>query len=52
MDELAKMLREMDEALIHAEEMKHKITGILIDERHLDLLTVNWRRLRQWIRRK
>lgn len=52
MNKLREMLEEMDQAQMRADELKRDITGILIEERHLDLLTVNWRRLRQWLRRR
>jgi DNA polymerase III sliding clamp (beta) subunit (PCNA family) len=51
MKHLKKMLDEMDDAQRHADEMKEKITGVLIDERHVEMFFVNWRKLRMWVRR-
>ena len=51
MKDLKKMLAEMDDAQRHADEMKEKIAGALIEGGHLDLVSVNWRKLRMWLRR-
>jgi hypothetical protein len=50
MEKLSNMVEEMDEALHRADVLKNDITRVIIDEGHTDLLTVNWRRLREMMR--